>query len=80
MAISRIHISCDLWRWTNFLSLLGVVAHFLKSNNLKRTILLEVQRMCSGHDGDNVRASLLRGTGEIWHSGQLGSLRDGQRI
>lgn len=59
MAVSKIHISCDLWSSTNLLSLLGVVAHFLDSNNFKRTILLGVPRVLGGHDGENVAASLL---------------------
>ena len=53
------HISCDLWTSTNFLSLLGIVAHFLDSQNNKRNNLLALPRIWGKHDGASVAASLL---------------------
>lgn len=71
-ALSRIHISCDLWSSPNNKSLLGVVGHFLDCDFKPKTVLLGLPRIWGGHDGSNVAQYLLTVTHKYEITERLG--------
>jgi len=71
-AVSKIHLSSDLWSSSNDLSLLGVVAHFLDALHNHRTILLGLPRLLGSHGGSNIAACLLSVTQRYEITDRLG--------
>lgn len=67
-AVSRIHISNDLWSSTNSLSLLGGVALYKH-----RTVLLALPHIEGKHDGENQAESILKAADRYGIKGQLGT-------
>ena len=71
-AVSKIHLSCDIWTSTSGLSLLGIVTHFLGTfntslaspltvideNKKHRTVLIGLRRLFDRHSGVNIAICL----------------------
>lgn len=53
-ALSRIHISFDLWTSPNGLAICGVCAHFVGPDNRNRSLLIGMKRMQFSHDGESI--------------------------
>lgn len=53
-AISRIHISCDLWSSPNGYALCGVAAHFVGHQGTVQCVLLALKRMRAAHGGEEI--------------------------
>jgi hypothetical protein len=56
---NKIHITCDIWKSDNELSLLGVVAHYIDANMEFKTVLLGLKELEGSHTGENI-GDLLR--------------------
>ena len=50
-AISKIHISCDLWSSPNGYAMCGVAAHFVGHSKRVQHVLLALKRMKAAHGG-----------------------------
>ena len=57
-ALSRIHISCDIWTSPNQLLLLAIVAHFITHDSQKRKALIALPQVF-GHSGEEQLGKLL---------------------
>src|SRR3954466_9753873 len=57
---SLITISCDIWKADNEIHLLGVVAHFLSSEDQRQTVLLGLPRLWGCHNGSNIADTLYK--------------------
>jgi hypothetical protein len=53
-AISKIHISCDLWTSPNGYAMCGITAHFIGHQGYVQTVLLALRRMTGAHGGDQI--------------------------
>ena len=51
-ALSKIHVSCDLWTSPNGYAMCGVAAHFIGHQGYVQTVLLALRRMMGAHGGD----------------------------
>jgi len=58
-AISKIHISCDMWSSPNGHSMLGVVAHWCEQDKSLRSTLLGLPKVWGAHTGDNIAEALV---------------------
>ena len=54
MAVSKIHISFDIWSSPNGYALCGVVAHFIDASYRVQHCLLGLPRMLEEHSGDKI--------------------------
>lgn len=59
-ALSKIHISFDLWTSGNCLALNGIVAHFIDRRSRSQTILLATPEQCESHAGVNIAREVLK--------------------
>ena len=59
-ALSKIHISFDLWTSGNCLALNGIVAHFIDRDSKPRTILLATPEQCDSHTGVNIAKEVIK--------------------
>jgi hypothetical protein len=53
-AISRIHVSCDLWSSPNGYAMCGVAAHFVGHQGTVQAVLLALKRMRAAHGGEEI--------------------------
>lgn len=53
-AISRIHISFDLWTSPNEYAICGIVAHFVGHQYSNQSVLLALKRLTGPHGGENI--------------------------
>jgi hypothetical protein len=53
-AISRIHISFDLWTSPNGYAICGVVAHFVGHQYSNQSVLLAMKRLTGPHGGEDI--------------------------
>ena len=53
-ALSKIHISCDLWTSPNSLAILGIVAHFITENGDLRHPVLALCELKEEHTRENI--------------------------
>jgi hypothetical protein len=53
-AISRIHISFDLWTSPNGYALCGIVAHFVGHQYSNQSVLLAMKRLTGPHGGEDI--------------------------
>ena len=53
-ALSKIHISCDLWTSPNGYAMCGVAAHFIGHQGHVQTVLLALRRMMGAHGGEQI--------------------------
>ena len=58
-AITSIHITCDGWSSPNYLSLLGVVGHFVDEKSLPHALLLGLKELQGAHTGPNMSVTML---------------------
>jgi hypothetical protein len=59
-ALSKIHISFDLWTSPNKLAMLGVVAHYLSPDLTAKSPLIALRKLSGNHNGENQAKILLR--------------------
>lgn len=59
MALSRIHISFNLWSSPNEYALCGVVAHFVDSTYQVQHCLLGLHRIESNHEGTAIAEAVI---------------------
>ena len=57
-ALSRIHLSFDLWTSPNNIAFLGVNAHFINKNFTSQNRLIGLRRQRGVHSGENIAANL----------------------
>lgn len=60
LALSKIHISFDLWTSGNCLALNGIVAHFIDRNSKPKTILLATPEQSEAHTGLNISDEVIK--------------------
>ena len=72
-AMSKIHLSNDLWSSTNNLLLLGIVAHFLDAFNKHCTLLLALPRVWGAHDGANQAEAIFKVVSRYGIMAQIGT-------
>jgi hypothetical protein len=53
-AISKIHISCDLWSSPNGYAICGIAAHFIGHQGRIQNVLLGLKRMRAAHGGKQI--------------------------
>jgi hypothetical protein len=53
-AMSKIHISCDLWTSPNGYALCGIAAHFIGHQGRFQSLLLALRRMRDAHSGEQI--------------------------
>jgi hypothetical protein len=53
-ALSRIHISFDLWTSPNGLGICGIRAHFVSPGYRNRSVLIGLKRMMYSHSGEGI--------------------------
>jgi hypothetical protein len=53
-AVSRIHISFDLWTSPNRYAICGVVAHFISHQYSNQSVLLTMKRLTGPHGGEDI--------------------------
>jgi hypothetical protein len=58
-AISKIHISCDLWTSPNGFTLYSVAAHFVTRQKHNQTVLLALKRMRAAHSGEQIAEAIV---------------------
>jgi hypothetical protein len=59
-ALSKIHFTVDLWTSTNFLALLGIIAHYFAEDGQLRQSVLALREVDGQHTGQN-QAKLIMG-------------------
>lgn len=58
-ALSKIHISCDLWTSPNGYAMYGVAAHFIGHQGHVQAVLLALRRMTGAHSGEQIAEILI---------------------
>lgn len=58
-ALSKVHISFDLWTSPNKLAMLGVVAHYLAPDLTAKSPLIALRKLLGNHSGENQGKILL---------------------
>ena len=58
-ALSKIHISCDLWTSPNGYAMCGVAAHFIGHQGYVQVVLLALRRMTGAHSGEQIAEILI---------------------
>ena len=53
-AISKIHISCNLWTSPNGYAMCGIAAHFIGHQGHVQSVLLALKRMTGAHKGEQI--------------------------
>lgn len=53
-ALSRIHISFDLWTSPNRIAVCGICAHFVGPDQRNHSLLIGLKRMQYSHDGESI--------------------------
>ena len=71
-ALSKIHVSCDLWTSPNGYAMCGVAAHFIGHQGYVQTVLLALRRMTGAHGGDQIAKIIVEVVLEFGFSKQLG--------
>jgi hypothetical protein len=71
-ALSKIHVSCDLWTSPNGYAMCGVAAHFIGHQGHVQTILLALRRMMGAHGGDQIAEIIIEVIREYDFSKRLG--------
>ena len=56
--LSKIHLSCDIWTFTNEMSLLGRVAHFINKDSKLQSVLLGLPQLQGLHTAENITTAL----------------------
>jgi hypothetical protein len=71
-AISKIHISCDLWTSPNGYAICGIAAHFIGHQGHVQTVLLALRRMTGAHSGDQIAEIIISVVREYDFTERLG--------
>jgi hypothetical protein len=53
-ALSKIHLSCDLWSSPNGYAMCGIAAHFIGHQGTSQSVLLALRRMRDAHSGEYI--------------------------
>jgi hypothetical protein len=53
-SVSKIYISFDFWTSPNYISLMGVVAHYTDNIFKNRTIMIALKRLYETYSGENM--------------------------
>lgn len=53
-AISKIHISCDIWSSPNGYAMCGIAAHFVGHQGKIQSVLLGLKRLMEAHSGEQI--------------------------
>jgi hypothetical protein len=59
-ALSKIHVSFDLWTSPNKLAMLGVVAHYLSPDLTAKSPMVALRKLSGNHSGENQAKILLQ--------------------
>jgi hypothetical protein len=59
-AHTNISISFDLWSSPSYLSILGIVGHFIDKNGQRRSAVLALREVDGEHSGENMADVLLK--------------------
>ena len=68
-ALTKIHLSFDLWTSPNRLSIMAVFAHFIDKVGCQQSRLLALRRQFGTHSGENL-AHTLFGIVQTWGIGE----------
>ena len=71
-AISKIHISCDMWTSPNGHSILGVVAHWTQIDKSLRSATIGLPKVRGAHTGANIADALVNVLEKYEITGKLG--------
>ena len=71
-ALSKIHVSCDLWTSPNGYAMCGIAAHFIGHQGYVQTVLLALRHMTGAHGGDQIAEIIVEVILEFGFSKQLG--------
>ena len=71
-AISKIHISCDLWTSPNGYAMCGIAAHFIAHHGHVQAVLLALRRMMGAHGGEQIAEILVEVIKEYGFEARLG--------
>ena len=71
-ALSKIHVSCDLWTSLNGYAMCGIAAHFIGHQGYVQTVLLALRRMIEAHGGDKIAEIIVEVVLEFGFDKQLG--------
>ena len=58
-AISKIHVSCDVWSSPNGYALAGIAGHFVSYEGKLETVLLGLRRLQEAHGGEQIAEHLV---------------------
>src|SRR5947207_3008613 len=58
-ALSAIHITLDLWTSSNYLALLGIIAHYTNENGNLQQSMLAMYEVEGQHSGENLAVIVL---------------------
>jgi hypothetical protein len=58
-AISKIHISCDIWSSPNEYAFCGIAAHFVSHEGKLQSVLLGLRRLQEAHRGEQIAEHLI---------------------
>ena len=73
-AVSDIHITCDMWTSSNYLGLLGVIAHFTSEKGQLHVVTLALVELQGDHSGLNQAAVVLDVLNDFGIRNKLGYL------
>jgi hypothetical protein len=59
-AHTNISISFDLWSSPSYLTILGIVGHFIDKNGQRRSAVLALREVDGEHSGENMAHVLLK--------------------
>ena len=71
-ALSKIHISCDLWTSPNGYAMCGVAAHFIGHQGHVQAVLLALRKMTGAHSGEQIAEILIKVITEYEFARNLG--------
>ena len=71
-ALSKIHVSCDLWTSLNGYAMCDIAAHFIGHQEYIQTVLLALRRMMGAHGGDQIAEIIVEVILEFGFSKRLG--------
>ncbi|OHW95676.1 transposase-like protein [Colletotrichum incanum] len=73
-ALTKIHLSFDLWTSPNRLAIMAVFAHFIDKSGYRQSRLLALRRQLGTHSGENLADTLLDIV-QLWEiRGQVGTV------
>jgi hypothetical protein len=71
-AISKIHVSCDVWSSPNGYALAGIAAHFVNRAGRLQSVLLGLRRLKEAHGGEQIAEHLVSVIKQYGFASRLG--------